>query len=162
MDMQGLSKGVLTSFKIQKGQWIQNEVRDFSIFVKSHCSESNERWEMLVARDWRSTNLPLWTDGMAPKKEMKRWRKKSANQHPFKEDLKRFYNLLPFRKLRWGQFSWMPRDIRMSKWHERNFIESVYKNDIFQEKCRRKCLAAQEYNGAGYFWEINLFIGREI
>ena len=81
------------------------------------------------------------------------WRKRAQNPLP-----------LPFssEKLRWGQFSWMPRDIRMSKWHERNFIESVYKNDIFQEKCRRKCLAAQEYNGAGYFCEINLFIGREI
>ena len=75
MDMQGLRKGVLTSFKIQKGQWIQNEVRDFSIFVKSHCSESNERWEMLVARDWRSTNLPLWTKGMATELQKEKYKK---------------------------------------------------------------------------------------
>ena len=87
----------------------------FFFFVKSHCSENNERWEMLVARDWRSTNLPLWTDGMAPKKEMKRRRKKSANQHPSREDLKISF---PSEKLRWGQFSWMPRDIKMSKWYE--------------------------------------------
>ena len=41
-------------------------------------------------------------------------------------------------------------------------IESVYRNIIFQERFPRKFQAAEEYNGGGYFCDINQQIGWEL
>ena len=46
MDMQGLSKGVLTSFKIQKGQWIQNGRWKIFLFCKISL-----QWKQREVRD---------------------------------------------------------------------------------------------------------------
>ena len=64
---------------------------------------------------------PIFLYGPTEWRPKKKWKDEEKNQQiniHLGKILKDFKIFFPSEKLRWGQFSWMPRDIKMSKWYE--------------------------------------------